>query len=326
MVASPESAALQGAGNFLMGAGMYNLNTAQANQIDAQTAIKWNDYVAQITHESARIYAARRDERLARTRAAYDARQKELRENPSRRDIENGNALNVAVQDLNDPRLGPSVLRATRAHVPARLIAAVPFVYASERITLMLNDLREAVKWPEVFDDPRFADDQKTFDDLVSRLRGEANEGDISPRLLREARDFIQGVRGKVVAQPLKDPAHQQQALDFLTACSSLLGLLEKPNIGPAILELRKIQDTMVGNLLGFMHVYNLRFGAATTPEQRQAFNELFAIMDQTRDQTLAEAKLGESAPPKADPKAAIDLFRGLDRERASKAAAPRGQ
>ena len=102
-------------------------------------------------------------------------------------------------------------------------------------------------------------------------------------------------LRAKMEAQPLKDPDHQKEALRFLTACTSLLGLLEKPNISPALLELRKIQDTMVGNLLGFMHVYNLRFGAATTPKERQAFQQLFAILDQTRDQILAEAKLDSS-------------------------------
>src|SRR5262249_37082286 len=158
-------------------AGMYNLNTAQANAIDAQTAMKWNDYVAQITHESARLYEARRDARLARTRSLYDARQQQLRDNPGRSDVENGNALNVAVEDLSDARLGRSALRAARIPVSASLIAAIPFVYASERITLMLDELRSSVKWPEVFDEPRFADDKKTFDDLVTRIR-ESNEGE----------------------------------------------------------------------------------------------------------------------------------------------------
>jgi hypothetical protein len=324
MVGSPESAALQGAGLFAMGAGMYNLNTAQANAIDAQTAMKWNDYVAQITHESARIYAERRDQRLARNRALYDARQQRLRDNPGRVDVENGNALNVAVEDLSDPRLGRSALRAATIPVPASLIAAVPFVYASERITLMLDDLRSSVKWPDVFDDPRFADDKRTFDDLVARIRSEAVEGDISPRLMREARNFVQGLRARVEAQPLKDPDHQRQALRFLTACTSLLGLLEKPNIRPALLELKKIQDTAVGNLLGFMHAYNLRFGAATTPEQRQAYNQLFAVLDRTRNQILSEAKLGPMAPGTGDSKAAIDFFQELDRGRSSNGAAPR--
>src|SRR5262249_1824824 len=205
----------------------------------------WNDYGAQSTHEPPRLYEARRDARLARTRSLYDARQQQLRDNPSRSDVENGNALNVAVEDLSDPRLGRSALRAARIPVSASLIAAVPFVYASERITLMLDGLRSSVKWPEVFDEPRFADDKKTFDDLVTRIR-EANEDGVSPRLMREARGFVDGLRAKVQAEPLKDPDHQKEALRFLTACTSLLGLLEKPNIGPAILELKKIQDTMV--------------------------------------------------------------------------------
>src|SRR5262249_36814328 len=157
---------------------------------NAQTAMKWNDYVAQITHESARIAAARRDQQLARNRALYDARQQQLRDNPGRREIENGDALNVAVEDLSDRRLGRPALRAAKVPVSASLIATIPFVYASERITLMLDELRSSVKWPEVFDEPRFADDKKTFDDLVARIR-ESSEDEVSPRLMREARGFV---------------------------------------------------------------------------------------------------------------------------------------
>jgi hypothetical protein len=155
-------------------------------------------------------------------------------------------------------------------------------------------------------------------------MRSEANEDDVSPRLLREAKDFVQGLRAKLDAMPLKDQSHQQQALRFLTACASLLDLLEKPNIRPALLELKKVQDTTVGNLLGFMHAYNLRSGAATAPEQRQAYHQLFATLDRTRDQILAEAKLGPTAPGTADPKAAIDFFQDLDRIRSSKGATPK--
>ena len=294
---TPESAALHGAGFYAMGAGVYNLQTAQANRIDAETAIKFNDYVAQVTRESARIHAERVNRRIARNRALYDARQKQLRESPTLRDIETGDALNAAVADLSDPRLGRSALRAVKAPVPARLIAEAPFVNASERVTLMLEGLRTSIKWPEVFEDPRFANDQKTFELLVARLRAEANEGELSARTLREAKSFVNDLRARLEAQPLEDPLDQKEALRFLTASTSLLGLLEKPNIQPAILELRKIQDTMLGNLLGFMNAYNLRFSAATTPKERQAFRQLYEILDRTRDEILAEAKIESKNP-----------------------------
>ena len=106
-VATPESAELHAAGIFAMGAGIYNLNTAKANRINAQTAIKWNDYVAQITHESARIYAERGTSGWPRNRALYDARQQRLRDDPGRVDVENGNALNVARQRSQRPAAGP---------------------------------------------------------------------------------------------------------------------------------------------------------------------------------------------------------------------------
>jgi len=314
--ATPESAALHGAAEFAMGAGMYNLATAQANSIDADTTMRFNDYVAQVTRESARIHAERRDQRIARNRSLYDARQKQLRENPTRRDIELGDALNAAVADLDDPRLGRSALRAAGAPVPASLIADVPFINAAERVTFMLDDLRGSIKWVDVFEDERFANDKKTFDDLVARMQSEAYEGDLSPIILREARGFVNDLRAKLDAKPLKDPNDQKEALRFITGVTSLLGLLAKPNIGPAILELKKIQDTMIGNLLGFMHTYNLRFGPATTPKQRQAYDRLFEIIDQTRDQILAEAKLDDKTAAKLDPSAATDFFQKLDKGR----------
>ena len=321
--ATPESAELQSAGVFAMGAGIYNLKTAQAMSIDADTAMKFNDYVAQVTRESARIHAERVNRQLARNRALYDARQKQLRESPTLRDIETGDALNAAVADLSDPRLGSSALRAAKTPVPASLIAAVPFVNAAERVTLMLDRLRSSIKWPEVFEDPRFANDQKTFDDLVARLREESYEGELSPRTLREARSFGNDLKAKLEAQPLKDPLDQKEASRFIAASTSLLGLLERPNIQPAILELKKIQDTMIGNLLGFMNAYNLRFGAATTPKERQAFRQLFEILDGTRDQILAEAKIDSKPPAPAKPSDATDFFEKLDSGRSRAGATP---
>jgi hypothetical protein len=311
--ATPESAALQGAGQFAMGAGMYNLNTAQANNINAQTAMQWNDYVAQITHESARLHAMRVHSEFQKNQALYDAHQRRLRESPGKFEIENGDALNAALDDLTNPKLGSSALRAARTPVQASLIAEVPFQNNAERVTLMLDDLREAVKWPEVFEGERFASDKATFDELRAQLRKEAGDGEITPKSLREAQTFVDQLRAKVTAQPLTDPLDQQEATKFLTAGSSLLALLKKPDIQPAILELKKVQDTTIGNLLGFMHSFNLRFGVAKTIKEKQAYQQLFEILDGTRDQILAEAKLDSTATARATPRQMPDFLQNVN-------------
>jgi hypothetical protein len=314
--ATPQSAALQGAGQYAMGAGMYNLDTAQARSINAQTAMQWNDYVAQVTHESARIHAARVHSEFQRNQRLYDAYQQRLRDNPGKVEIEDGSALNVALDDLSNPKLGSSALRAARAPVPAKLIAEVPFMNNAERVTLMLDNLRGAVKWPDVFEGERFAKDKESFAELVARVRKEAQEGEISPKTLRDANVFINNLRAKVTAQPLPDPLDQQEADKFLTTSSNLLGLLEKPDIQPAILELRKVQDTTIGNLLGFMHAYNLRFGRANTLKEKQAYQQLFEVLDQTRDQILSEAKLDSTATAQATPAHATQFFQNLNQAR----------
>ena len=73
-----------------------------------------------------------------------------------------------------------------------------------------------------------------------------------------------------------------------------------------------------------FNALFCLRLVAATTPQQRRACQRLFAILDQTRDQILAEAKLSPTAVAPADTKAATDFFQDVEKGRSSKGAPPR--
>jgi hypothetical protein len=320
---TPIGDAAQGAGMYAMGAGMYNLNTAQAMSINADTVMRFNDYVANAALESMYMYNSRKAANIAHNKAMYNAQQQKIRENPDRIDIESGNALNAAVDDLNNPKIGSSALRAATTPVPASLVAEMPFVYASERVTFMLDDLRNTVKWPDVFEHPRFKEDEKTFDELRARIRKEADAGDVKPKTLRDANNFLESLRAKVEAYPLADPLDQKDALNFVTACSALIGMLQKPDIQPALLDLRKLTDTTIGNLLGFMHAYNLRFGAATTPKERQAFQRLFAILDQTRDEVLAAAGIKGFPTGKTNPQHANDFFQSLSQARRKPGAGP---
>ncbi len=99
--------------------------------------------------------------------------------------------------------------------------------------------------------------------------------------------------------------------------------MLQKPDIQPALLDLRKLTDTTIGNLLGFMHAYNLRFGAATTPKERQAFGRLYDILDQTRDEVLAAAQIKDIPSSKMNPQHANEFFQSLNQARKQPGAAP---
>ncbi len=308
---------------YAMGAGVYNLDSAQARSINADTVMKFNDYVASSALESMYMYNSRKAANIQHNKAMYNERQQKIRDNPDRIDIEKGDALNAAVDDLNNPKIGPSAIRAAKAPIPASLIASVPFVYASERVTFMLDDLRKSVKWPEVFEDKRFADDEKAFDKIRERVRNEADEGEVNPRTLRDANKFLDNLRARLEAQPLADPLDQKDAMNFVNSCTYVLGLLQKPDIRPALADLRKVSDTTVGNLLGFMHAYNLRFSAATTPKERQAFQQLYAILDQTRDEVLSAAQISGLPGGKTNPQQAHEFFQSLNQAKKQRGNAP---
>ncbi len=97
---------------------------------------------------------------------------------------------------------------------------------------------------------------------------------------------------------------------------AGLVRLLEKPDTREVLDQLRMVKTTTVGNLIGFMHVYNLRFGAATTPRQRIIYEQLYPVLDQARDRVVSEAKLGPGEQPAGNPKHVGDFFNKMDLDR----------
>ena len=100
-----------GHGSLLQGAGIFNEQTAIADSINADTMMRWNDYIYQANTEAARGYVARRRENSANIRTQNDAITTRIRDNPTVRDIEMGDALNAAVNQLTDPRVSSAALR-----------------------------------------------------------------------------------------------------------------------------------------------------------------------------------------------------------------------
>ena len=233
-----------------MGAGIHNYDP----RIDAELVANFNSYVTEIrwrayhywqTHEhfvnGYIVDTFKVPKELVELVASkgreeqYKQHLRHLFENPTVREIENGDALNAAVTDLSDPRLGRSAARAAKVPLPAKLVALARFESESERVIVMLDELRTAVKWPQIFPEERFAHAKRTFDELVARMHKEDQAGDISAKTLEEARGFVNTLRAKLDAQPLADPDNQEAAMTFLKASSALVGLLRKPDIRPAL-------------------------------------------------------------------------------------------
>ena len=304
----------RGLGYFAMGEGIYNEQTAVARAIDTDTAIRWNQYVYLSQQEATRHYFARRDAAIARDRNAYDALMKRIQDDPTAHEIENGDALNAALDQLSDPRIHSSALRMADTPISSRTIREIPFRHSPEAITFSLAQLKAASHWPAVLLEPRFADEREEFEKVVEAIRKETDEiGQVAPANLSRLRGVIARLKSKLAAHPLEDTAENQEAVNFIKTVAALSRMLERPQIEEVLSELNKIEKTTVGHLLGFMHTFNLRFSPATTPRQRQIYEELFPVIDRTRDKILREAKLDDNVTDKAGRGKLRDFFSAMD-------------
>jgi hypothetical protein len=302
----------RGMGTYLTGAGIYNRQTAEARSINADTYMRLNEYFYEAHKTATREYWAKNYADQAKAKDAYDARQARLEKNPSALDVEKGDALNRALDQLTDPRIGSSTIRMATGQIDSDLIQEIPFRNNTEAVTIVLSEVKKATKWPTALYERRFADDKKTFEEVIDQARKEDEEGDISPETVEKAHSLVSSLKSKLEAMPIADPAENQAAINFVKTLGGLIHLLEQPDTKTVIDELRKVKTTSLANLLGFMHAFNLRFGPAATPRQKIAYNKIYPLLADTRDHVIGEARADVSADGKANLGHVGDVFSNM--------------
>jgi hypothetical protein len=310
----------RGSGFYLMGAGQYNRDTAIANSINTDTALRWNQYWWEAQLAANRAERARLARRQARDSGAGAAIEKRILDSPAAGDIENGDALNAALDQITDPRIHGSALRLATSKVPAKAIRAIPFVNASEAITICLDRLTTAEGWPVAFLDAKFDDDRKAYTQAIEKALEEDRDGDLKPHTIQEVRTALARLRTKLEAAPPADKVERAEAENYLKTLFAMTRMLDRADYDKLLAELDKVEETSLGSLLSFMHTFNLRFGPAKSPTQRAAYDELYPLIDAHRDRmmTALGAKPDGSVKPTPAPPAPghpTDFFSGMKLE-----------
>jgi hypothetical protein len=75
-----------------------------------------------------------------------------------------------------------------------------------------------------------------------------------------------------------------------------------------------KRPDATLGELLNFMNSFNLRFGAASTPTQREVYNSLYPKLVELRNE-VAPALASAAPSSTGNGNAAGDFFSGMSYE-----------
>ena len=305
----------RGLGVLAAGAGQYNVQTAQARSINANTAMQWNQYIYESTLESGRRYRAKQAKERNLINETADTIYKRLHDNPTEADIMNGDALNVALNEVTGPKVYVKALKAAKVPIPGTMIREIPFNYASEALTTSVDDLTKNGP-PELLKRPEFDADRAAMREVGKKLREQADSGQqVDPALIDKAQAIIKAIDAKIVAAPdkyKKFSPRYDAARNYLKGLYGLLSMLETPAINVLLAGVEKRPDTTLGDLLSFMQSFNLRFGPAKTPQQRSIYTQLYTALDELRDEIVA-AGIAPTDPGRPSNAVPADFFSGME-------------
>ena len=304
----------RGMGVYAAGAGAYNQQTAQARSINANTAMQVNQYMYNATMSNAANEYARRLADQARTTKAQNEIYQRLHDNPEGNDVHSGDALNVVLDELTNPKVYTQVVQKATLAVDSQLIKNIQFMYASKMISITLNDLSERGVPDELATNPAFEADRKAVRAVIAKARQEAQSTNlVSLDTLRNVRQAVNALKDKVSATLAAGTPKRIEADNFLKALLGMSKMLETPAADQFLKGLNQYPTTTLGHLITFMHSFNLRFNTAKTPTQEAAYDQLYPLLVTLRDQAQARgpSELAAQSPP-TDPKVMNSFFSGM--------------
>jgi len=314
---SVQGSIARGLGAFAQGAGVYNQETAVANSINADTAMRWNQYLWQSQQEANKRYHDRLARQSTSRNQAREDILRRLRDQPEAADIARGDALNVAFDEVTNPNVYARTLAASKAKVPGTLIRDIPFQYASAAITTSVDELTKGGP-PEALRGKEFEADRATLRELASQIREHHEQhGKIDPTMLAKVRDVIHEMRVKVEATVPAGTRQRNDAEKFLKGLFGLSRMLETPAVDVLLSGLDNRPDTDLGDLLSFMTAFNLRFGLASTPRQREVYTQLYPLLRNLRNEVGkgGDATQTAVATAPADAPHPTEFFSGMPME-----------
>ena len=303
-----------GMGNFAAGAGAYNVQTAQARSMNVQTAMQFNDYMYAVNKQNAAIELARRQKQQKITNQASDATYRRLHDNPEPLDVHTGDALNIVLTELVNPKVYTQVVQKSTTPIASQLVKNINFQHAANMVLLSLEDVNARAVPDALATDPQFEVDRQTIRAIVAKGKTEA-EGtrQVSAETIKNFRAAVQAAKDKADASFGEGTRQRDEADNFLKALLGLSRMLERPDIEEFLKGLNRYPATTMGHLITFMHSFNLRFGVAKTPEQEAAYDQIYPMLVQLRNQAQAQGtNLMTTQAPLPDPKQAMSIFAGM--------------
>jgi hypothetical protein len=286
----------QGMGALYQGVGQYNYDTARANAINASTLMQYNEYVYLCRKNWNRERLQRIHYKAAKNKEAFNAIQMRIRQSPTEDDIYSGDALNALMEDISGALLGPSVTSYATRSFEGALVPGIPFQIPALGGGVSLRRMlpEQPIDWPLLLRDRPFDADRARYVKSVEDLLERAHEGRLGAAEVKAVRAAVDRLAAR--ARPLidKEPDAQTriETREFLKELDGQARRLQAAYVETMLVEIDRYHGTTMGEFVEFMQRFNLRFGPARTPGERDLYARLFALLKEEQV-ALAGAVMG---------------------------------
>ncbi len=284
---TPGGSLARGMGMFGMGRGMYNVDTAQARSINTNTVMRFNEYAFQSQMNTNRRYHKRLEAQRRQINQANDEIQDRLRNHPSGLDITDGDALNVLLETLLNPATADRALQYIKTPLRSEIIANIPFEVATEGMTACLDSMTMDGQWPLALREEAFRPEREAVRSAVQAALKEDDQGNLEPETIEAVRTAVKNLRLKFEKLVPQDRPDYIEARDAIKAMAGLTKMLYSPQMDKILAELDDYQGTTLGDLLGFMQAFNLRFAPANSYRQRMIYTKLYSMLAEQANGSL---------------------------------------
>ena len=196
-----------------------------------------------------------------------------------------GSALNVALDEIDNPRVYVKALQAAKVKVGGDKIRVIPFQYAAAGITMSFHQLATGTL-PASLRTADFEADREALRTLDQKLVQQIEDDkEPDPATVQKLLAAIYSAHDKAVKILPQNSLDYKQAIRYLNALHGLVAMLKAPKLDDFLDGVEKRSEATLGELLSFMTAFNLRFGPATTPQQREAYTFLYPRLVELRNQ-----------------------------------------
>jgi hypothetical protein len=263
----PASGYMAGLGSYARGEGAYEVSDAQARSINLDTMLKYNKALRERQRELRKEKQAADAKKLARDNALA---QQEL--------IANGTSLNVLLDQILEFSAGGNKAYSANAPLSPALIREIPFEIQSESQTVCIAQMTGADGWPQELQDERLNAQRAAVAQAAEAIVAEDMKGNVSKDSIKKLNDAIAALRTEYEKKADTLTVEYAEAEAFLNTLNGLAGSLRNPMFDEIVAELAEYKEGDVGDLIGFMHAFNLRFAPAQSDDQKVIYQRLYPL------------------------------------------------